>query len=132
MGLTRKRARGRKESDSFAMLPNAVTQHPAMTTLSPALRWVLVALVAQYKGGNNGALALPLSTAKLFGITSTNTLNRGLRALEDRGFIVQTFPGSYSPPKPARYGITWKPMDATDYSRKGPPTSDFRGWSDAA
>ena len=132
MTRTHERMRGRKESGRFTMLPHVVIEHPAVTTLNPALRWVLVVLAAQHNGRNNGALALPISTAKLFGITSTNTLNRGLRALEERGLIVQTSPGSYHPPKPARYGITWKPMDHTEWSRKGPPTSDFRRWSDAA
>lgn len=123
---------GRRESGRFAMLPHHVIQHPAVTTLPAACRWVLVALAAQYHGSNNGALALPLSTAGRFGITSSNTLNRSLRELRSHGLIEQTYPGSYRPPEVARYAITWKPMDNTPWSRKGPPTNDFKRWANAA
>lgn len=132
MALKRERARGRKESGRFVMLPHAVIQHRAVITLSPAARWVLVAVAAQFNGKNNGALALPLSTASSFGITSSNTLSRGLHELESRSLIVKTFQGSYSPPLPARYAITWQPFDDTTWSRKGAQTSTYRGWSDAA
>lgn len=114
------------------MLPHHVIQHPSVTTLHAACRWVLVALVAQYNGNNNGALALPISTAALFGVTSSNTLSRSLRELQSRGLVIQTYPGSYHPPEVARYAITWKPMDDTQWSRKGPPTNDFKGWPHAA
>ena len=131
-GKSRIRAKGRRESGRFVMLPHSIIQHPAVATLHPACRWVLVALVAQYDGKNNGALALPMPTARLFGITSSNTLNRSLRELRARGLVIQTHPGSYHPPEVARYAITWKPTDDTQWSNKSAPTSDFKGWNSAA
>lgn len=132
MARSREKGKGRREGGRFVMLPHHVIQHAAVTTLHAAVRWVLVALVAQYNGNNNGALALPMPTAQTFGINSPDTLSRGLRILRERGLIIQTYPGSYHPPEVARYAVTWKPLDHTQWTTSGPPTNDFRGWSDAA
>ena len=132
MAVNRLKAKGRRETGRFVMLPHHIIQHSSVTTLHAACRWVLVALVAQYDGKNNGALALPMPTAKQFGIASSNTLNRSLRELEKRGLVQQTFPGSYHPPLVARYAITWKPIDETQWTRKGPPSNAFREWNHAA
>ena len=132
MARTRARIRGRKESGRFARLPHSILMHPSVTSLTAAVFRVLVAVVAQYDGRNNGALALPLSSAHTFGVTSANTLSRGLREMQVRGLVLQTYPGSYHPPAPARYAVTWLPTDDTTWTKKGPPTSEFREWNRAA
>ena len=132
MAQKRERVQGRKESGRFARLPHSILMHPSVTSLPAAMFRVLVAVVAQYDGRNNGALALPLSSARGFGITSANTLSRGLREIQARGLVLQTDPGSYTPPLPARYAVTWLPTDNTPWTKKGPPTSAFREWNRVA
>jgi triphosphoribosyl-dephospho-CoA synthetase len=124
----RERFKGRRESGRFAMLPESVLMHPAVTTAPPAVRWVLVALTAQYNGHNNGALVLTTQVAKAFGIGSVDTLRRGLGDLEQRQLIEKIDPGSYRPPRPARFAITWKPLDATEWCRQSPAAHAYRRW----
>lgn len=114
------------------MLPLSVLRHPSVTTLHAAVRWVLVALAAQYTGRNNGALTLTRAAAREYGIASSDTLNRGLTELERRGLVMRTDPGSYMPPRPARFALTWRPLDDTDYSCANKiPSFDYRGWTHA-
>lgn len=121
--------KSRKSKGRFAMLPHALLRHEAVTTLSPAHRWVLVAVAAEFNGKNNGAIVLTPAVAKDYGITSVDTLRKGLGELVSRGLVIRTDPGSYQPPKPARYALTWQPMNDSDYSiARRTPTHDYREW----
>lgn len=111
------RLRGRSSSGRFALLPQDVLKHPAVTSLSAAVFKVLVAVAAQYSGGNNGALALTRAMAREYGITSNDTLRRSLAILCSRRIIDCTDPGSHVPPRPARYSINWKPLNDTEWTR---------------
>lgn len=119
----------RKSKGRFAMLPHVLLQHAAVTTLTVAHRWVLVAVTAEYNGRNNGGIVLTPHIAAGYGITSVDTLRKGLAEIERRGLVVRTDPGSYRPPRPARYAITWQPMDATDYTASSRvPSHKYRDW----
>src|SRR5688572_8104541 len=104
------------------MLPRDMLRHPAVATLPPALLRVLVALASEYNGRNNGAIALTRADARKYGITSAGALSRALSggrrrgALIERGLVVVTDPGSYVPARVARYALTWRPFDHTEYS----------------
>lgn len=112
------KAKGRSQTGGrFALLPLSVLKDPAVTSLDPAVRWVLVALAAQYSGGNNGAISLTLPVAREYGIRSSDTLRRGLSELCERRLIEKTFQGSYTPPLPARYAINWQPLNDTEWTR---------------
>lgn len=126
----RVRATGKGAGERFAALPVSVLTSPAVATLSAATRWVLVALAAQFTGRNNGALSLPAAAAAKFGITSRDTLYSGLARLCERGLAIQTDPGSYQPPRPARYAVTWRPLDDTAYTTGTRTAShDYRNWT---
>lgn len=108
----------RKTGGRFALVPLSVLKDPAVTTLDASVRWVLIALTGQYSGGNNGRLSLTRAVAREYGIRSVDTLRRGLLKLCERGLIEQTHPGSYVPPTPACYALTWQPLDQTEWTRK--------------
>ena len=116
--MPRNDAKGRsKTGGRFAMLPLSVLKHPAVTTLEPAARWVLVAMAGQFSGGNNGALALPRTVAREYGVRSADTLKRSLEILCQRGLIEQTHSGSYVPPTAAQYALCWQPINQTQWTR---------------
>lgn len=98
------------------MLPHCVLKHSSVTTLDPAVRWVLVALAGQYNGHNNGAISLGRAAAREYGVRSADTLFRALRVLCDRRLAEMIFPGSRVPPLPARYALTWLPVNATEWT----------------
>lgn len=126
----RVRATGKGAGERFAALPVSVLTSPAVAMLSVATRWVLVALAAQFSGSNNGALSLPAAAAAKFGIKSRDTLYSGLARLCERGLAIQTDPGSYQPPRPARYAVTWRPLDDTPYTTGTRTAShDYRAWT---
>lgn len=123
--------KGRKSgSKRFAAIPDALLRCEAVRTLTPAVHKILVVMAARFNGSNNGALTLSRATAKEYGMTSNQTLDRGLGILQERGLILMTFPGSYQPPLPARYAIAWRPYDDTEYSRKGMIPNDYLRWSE--
>lgn len=62
-------------------------------SLHHATARVLTALVCQYTGANNGDLCATLNEMARHGINSSDTLNRALRELLDRGLIVKTRSG---------------------------------------
>ena len=129
----REKATGRGEGRAtFGQVPTAVGTSAAVRSLAPAIRWLLVVIAADYKGHNNGALTVTRKRAAEWGVCN-DTLRRGLPLLEERGLIIRTDPGSRSPPKPARFAITWKSIDATDYTREASvPSGEWKEWAKGA
>lgn len=122
----------RSDGGRFAQLPLCVIKHSAVTTLTPAERWVLVALAGQFSGGNNGALCLTRGVAKEYGIRSADTLGRSLGVLQTRGLIEQTHAGSYVPATAARYAIAWHALNQTQWSSASRTASHrYRSWEGA-
>lgn len=124
--------------EHYAMIPVEVMASAAMLSLPNFARWVLMAIAAQYRGNNNGDLALTWKIARAFGIGSKEHLVQALAFLLERGLIVKTRQGGKRPLGPTLYAITWKPIDdITDKSgnRKidiGPtvvPSNEWARWS---
>lgn len=97
----------------FAMMPKAMIQSAGYRALSFAARCVLVELLAQYNGNNNGDLSATRAMAKQWGIGSDNTLRQALRDLEASGWIMQTRSSFFSKhgARCALYAISWMPVD---------------------
>lgn len=125
----RERVTGRGEGKShFGQIPTMVGTSKAATSLPPSARWLLVAIAADYNGFNNGALTITRRRAAEWGVCN-DSLRRGLPQLEERGLIVRTDTGSRSPPRPARFAITWKPVDQTNFTSKTvTPTGEWKSW----
>ncbi len=103
----------RVKAPPFAMMPKAMIQSPGYRALSFVARAVLVELLAQYNGENNGDLAATRTMAKEWGIGSDNTLRQALKDLESSGWILQSRSSLFSKhgARCALYAIAWMPID---------------------
>lgn len=113
MAQGRRRAKGRKESGSFSALPHAVMDSEDFRTLSGSGLKVLMCLIWQYRGTNNGDLSASYTQVKKWGIGSKTTLAKALVELQERNLIIRTREGRFTKPGGccALYAITWKPID---------------------
>ncbi len=109
--------RSRDRSDeTFAQIPVRVLISEAFKTMKPQHQMVLVALAAQYRGRNNGDLALTRKMARHFGIKCEKNRTHGLRELEVRGFIVKSNRenmrlSGLNKSMPTTWALTWRPID---------------------
>ncbi len=107
----------------YCSIPQKVMNGPDVRALSHAIFRVLMALVSQYRGHNNGDLCATLKVMTDFGITSPDTIDRAIKELLMRGLIVQTQIGGYSgrdgKRKPALYALSWLPIDGIDQRENG-------------
>ena len=112
----RARATGRlgmQRGERYALIPREVIESAAYLALTDWARAVLIALLAQYNGANNGMLALPFSQAKLLGISHQWKLYAGLRLLEASDLILCTRHGHLEggTKLPSFYAVTWRGID---------------------
>ena len=78
----------KRESGSFVQMTHAALQSENFRTLSPYGLKLLMELISQYKGTNNGDLCVSWSLMKDRGWRSSGTLNAKKKELVDRGWIV--------------------------------------------
>lgn len=104
----RQRVKGRRESGLFALIPHAVLNSPAYAKLKPRAAKLLLDLMAQCYGVNNGDLATAFKLMKPRGWTSRDQLEKARVELEAAGFIVQTRQGGRN--KPSLFAVTWLPI----------------------
>lgn len=115
MARTRLKTKGRRESGHFVILPGNILTSSEYAALSPYALKLLVDLLAQYKGFNNGDLCATWSMMKRCGWKSRDTLARTVKELLASGFIVKTRQGekghSSGHRVPTLYAITWLGID---------------------
>lgn len=107
-------ARRRNDQEHFARIPVSVLESAAVTTLNHAALRVLVILASQWRGKDNGTLALTESYARRFGFNGRDTLYRSLRALEERGLIVCTRRGVKIKNHFTLYALGWEAITHRD------------------
>lgn len=95
----------------------SVFESPAFTALSPHACKLLLELVGQYRGDNNGDLTLAWSLMKARGWRSRSTLWRCKTELIEAGFVYETRKGRL-PSTCSLLALTWF---ALDVSRKFDP-----------
>lgn len=103
----------KKKAPPFAMLPKAMITSPGYRALSFVARGVLVELMAQYNGENNGDLSATRTMAKNWGIGSAHTLQKALGDLEQSGWITQSRSSLFSRhgARCSLYALSWLPVD---------------------
>ncbi len=113
-----RRSRNRPEEtlETFAQIPVRVLVSEAFKTMHPRHQMVLVTLAAQYRGRNNGDLALTRKMARHFGIKCEKNRTHGLRELEARGLIVKSNMekmrlNGLNKSLPTTWALTWKAID---------------------
>jgi len=74
---------------------------------------LLMALIHQYRGHNNGDLTAAYSVMNKWGFRSKQTLANALKTLLDSGMIIQTRTGLFLNPggRCALYALAWQTID---------------------
>lgn len=106
-----KNATDKRDGGAFITLPLSVLNGAAYVGVSAHARMLLLDLVAQYRGDNNGDLCASYkSVMRLRGWKSENTLHKAKLELIEAGLIVETRKGS-RPSKASLYAVTWYALD---------------------
>ena len=103
-----------KSRGGICQIPRQVLMCEDYISQNHASVRVLMALVCQYNGANNGDLCATQYEMAKHGITSSDTLNRAIRDLLDRGLIVKTragFAGVRGHRLCTLYALSWLPVD---------------------
>ena len=115
MGQARKRKSQAGITPRYAGLPHVVLDSPSFRNLSATATRVLLVLLYQYNGINNGDLSAPLTYAKRWGIKSHTTLAKALRELQEADLIRRTRDPTKGRKSPhgqcALYAVTWQSLD---------------------
>src|SRR3989344_5142941 len=93
MARSRLKAKGRADFGSFVALPHAILESQEWAALTAFEVKLLLDVYGQYNGTNNGALAAAWTLVRPRGWRSESTLNRALRGLLDKGFLLKTRQG---------------------------------------
>ncbi|MHB1247703.1 MAG: hypothetical protein ACYCZH_14790 [Sulfuriferula sp.] len=108
-----KNAKEKRDGGWFYQTPSSVFNGAAYLGLGAHARMLLIDLLAQYKGNNNGDMCAAYSLMKLRGWKSTHTLQAAKVELLEAGLIVETRKGA-RPNKASLYALTWYALDECD------------------
>ena len=108
--MSRRQQKADRDGKRFVAVPIAVIESPAYRAASGNAVKLLLELAAQFKGRNNGDLAMPWRLAHASGWASKKTLHAAKRDLLAKGLIVETRRGS-RPRKASLYALTWLGLD---------------------
>lgn len=116
MGLAMARAKprfkGSKYTEPFVGIVRSVFESPAFMALSPHACKLLLELVGQYRGDNNGNLTVAWSVVSKRGWRSRTTLWRCKAELIEAGFVYVTRKG-HMPSTCELLALTWFPLDVS-------------------
>jgi hypothetical protein len=90
-------------------MPHAVLRSNEFATLSPRATKLLLDLLAQYRGENNGDLAPAMTLMRERGWRSASLLGRAVRELDEKNFVVCTRRGGRH--KASLYAVSFYAID---------------------
>lgn len=100
-------------SGSYTPLPHAVLDSMAFMGASDRAKAMLIELIRQHNGRNNGQLQLSIGWLRTRGWKSTSAIQLAKAELVDRGLAVLTRRGGLNA-GPDRYALTW--LTISDYA----------------
>ncbi len=109
----RKRYKGGRhgrDGGQFVAIPHAVLKSDAYIRLGAYGVKLLLDVLVQYRGSNNGALCASFSVMKERGWRSKETLQKAKEELKRKGLLVETRKGG-RPNRVSLYAVTWYPLD---------------------
>jgi hypothetical protein len=106
---SRFKAKGRMESGGFSALPHVVQESQNWAQCSPMAIKLLMDLLGQFKGSNNGDLSAALSVLKSKGWTRGQTISNAARELIYYGMIEMTRQGDLH--RCSLFAVTWRAID---------------------
>ena len=107
--MNRQRAKGRRESGLFIMLPKVCLDHKNYISLSPYAVKLLIDLYVNYNGRNNGDFCCTWSLMKKRGWKSESTLNNARKELLYYGWIICSRQGGKN--LASLYAVTFQSID---------------------
>lgn len=125
MSRNRSKAKGRRETGRFIMLPLAILESQEYARLNGNAVKALVDLFSQYNGKNNGDFTAAWSVMQKRGWKSKATLYAALKVLIDLSWIVKTRQGGKH--ICTLYAVTWQSIDPCDGKLDIKPTSVASG-----
>jgi hypothetical protein len=109
MALTRKKTKGRGGSPPFFQLYHTLLDSPRYINLSHPAKSLLIDIVRQYNGRNNGDLCVTLNVMKKRGWNSNSVMRRALNGLRAAELVLLTRQGSIN--KCSLYALSWLAID---------------------
>ena len=111
MGKSRfKSAQSKRERGGFVALPHVVIRSQNFASLSAHAVKLLIDLLSQYKGNNNGDLCATWTLMQRRGWKSKDTLNKALKELRLCDWLETTRQGGRH--KPTLYAVTFIAIDS--------------------
>ena len=109
----REKAKNRRESGRFILIPHAVLTSSDYIGLSYKSKALLVDLAYQYNGRNNGDLTAALGYMQTRGWKRSATLTDAVQELMVANLIIKTREGKFQNPhsRCALYAMTWQQID---------------------
>ena len=104
-----RRNKGRMMTDSFVRIPHHVINHEHFRSLSTRATKLLIDLLAQYRGNNNGDLAATLKMMRERGWNSSDQLQKAKAELIEKGVIIVARQGGIN--KANLYAVTFFPIN---------------------
>lgn len=118
--------RQKREQGAFVALPRVVLRSAEFASLTPIASKLILDLLAQYRGDNNGDLCATWSLMSLRGWRSKDQLSKAIKQLCESAFLVLTRRGGRH--TAALYGVTFYEIDwcqgKLDFKA---PTRDYMG-----
>jgi hypothetical protein len=108
--MSRPKFKGSKITEPFVAVYRSVFESPAFTALSPHACKLLLELIGQYRGDNNGNLTVAWSIVSKRGWRSRSTLWRCKAELIEAGFVYITRRG-HMPSTCELLALTWFALD---------------------
>lgn len=105
----RRRHKGRSEGGTFSKIPHAVQDSPNWHRCRATAIKLLLALVRQYNGRNNGDLCASASVLQRHGLNRSGANPVAARELRHYGLIVLTRQGGLH--GPSLYALSWHAID---------------------
>ena len=110
---SRNKVKGRRMIGRFIGLPHVVIKNKDYVDLSYKSKALLIDLMLQYKGRNNGDLTTALAILRDRGWKRQATIGEAVKELIDANLIIRTREGQFRNPfsRCALYAVTWQPID---------------------
>lgn len=102
-------AKGRRIKGKFLAIPEVVYNHNDFKSLSKRALKLLIDLLTQYNGCNNGDLCAAMTLMKKRGWSSNDQRYKALQELLGKEIILQTRQGGKK--IASLFAITWRPID---------------------
>lgn len=129
--MAKSKSRG-GDQEHFARIPESAMLSDALRTAPHAAFKILAILLMGKAKERNGTLMCTDGYAEKFGISSRETVQRSLQALQERGLTVRTRQGMKLRKVPTLWAVTWWPIfyrNGQPLDRPEDPTHAYLKWA---